>query len=92
MLRALWAEDRDTAAADVRIQVAEENGMDGRALQAAETSEPVQKAYRQYTQEAEAAGVFGAPTFIVEGVRYWGQDRLGFVDRALDALRARQGI
>lgn len=89
LLRALWAEDRDTAAAEVRIRIAEENGLDGKALHAAETSDAVQQAYRQYTRDAEAADVFGAPTFIVDGVRYWGQDRLGFVDRALDALRAR---
>jgi 2-hydroxychromene-2-carboxylate isomerase len=91
LLRALWAEERDTAAADVRIAIAEENGLDGRALHAAETGAEVQAAYRTYTQEAEALQVFGAPTFVVEGVRYWGQDRLGFVDRALEALRAKQG-
>ena len=91
LLRALWAEERDTAAADVRIAIADENGLDGRALHAAEASAEVQAANRSYTQEAEALQVFGAPTFVVEGVRYWGQDRLGFVDRALEALRARQG-
>lgn len=91
LLRALWAEERDTAVADVRMAIAEENGFDGSALHAAETSAEVQAAYRTYTQEAEALQVFGAPTFVVEGVRYWGQNRLGFVDRALEALRARQG-
>jgi 2-hydroxychromene-2-carboxylate isomerase len=92
LLRALWAEERDTAAAEVRIKVAEENGMDGAGLHAAETSAEVQAAYRAYTEEAERLGVFGAPTLIVEGVRYWGQDRLVFVDRALDALRIKQGL
>lgn len=91
LLRALWAEERDTAAAEVRIAIAGENGMDGHALQQAETSAEVQAAYRTFTQEAEALQVFGAPTFIVDGVRFWGQDRLGFVDRALDALRSKQG-
>ena len=91
LLRALWAEERDTAAAEVRIAIAGENGMDGHALHQAETSAEVQAAYRTFTQEAEALQVFGAPTFIVDGVRFWGQDRLGFVDRALDALRSKQG-
>jgi len=91
LLRALWAEERDTASAEVRIAIADENGLDGRALHAAETGAEVQAAYRTCTPEAEALQVFGAPTFIVEGVRYWGQDRLGFVDRALEALRAKQG-
>jgi 2-hydroxychromene-2-carboxylate isomerase len=31
--------------------------------------------------------VFGSPTYVLEGERFWGQDRLGFLDRALDRLR-----
>jgi 2-hydroxychromene-2-carboxylate isomerase len=27
--------------------------------------------------------VFGAPFFIIDGERFWGQDRLDFVDRKL---------
>jgi 2-hydroxychromene-2-carboxylate isomerase len=91
LLRALWAEERDIADAEVRRRIGDENGLDGAALVAAETSDHVQTPYRRYSAEAEALGVFGAPTFIVEGERFWGQDRLDFVDRALDALRARQG-
>ncbi len=87
LLRALWAEERDTANSSVRRAIADENGLDGAALVAAETGERVQRLYREYTAEAEALGVFGAPTFVLDGVRYWGQDRLDFVDRAL-ALRA----
>jgi 2-hydroxychromene-2-carboxylate isomerase len=88
LLRALWAEERDTADADVRRAIADENGFDGAALVAAESSAPVQALFRQYSAEAEAQGVFGAPTFVLNGERFWGQDRLAFVDRALDALRA----
>lgn len=88
ILRALWAEERDIADATVRRAIAAENGFDGDALVRAEQSEAVQAAYRKYSEEAEAAGVFGAPTFVLEGERFWGQDRLGFVDRALAALRA----
>lgn len=91
LLRALWAEERDTADPAVRRAVADENGMPGAELVAAETGGPVQALYHRYGEEAEALGVFGAPTFIVDGERYWGQDRLDFVDRALDALRARSG-
>ncbi len=35
----------------------------------------------------EECGVFGAPTYVLDGERFWGQDRLDFLDRAL-ALRA----
>ena len=88
LLRALWAEERDTADAEVRRRIAEENYMDGAALVAAEHSAEVQSIYQRYTDEAIADGVFGAPTFVLNGQRFWGQDRLDFLDRALDAMRA----
>ncbi len=91
ILRALWAEERDVADAKIRIAIANEHGLDGASLYAAETSARVQELYRRYTEEAAALGVFGAPTFIVGGELYWGQDRLEFVDRKLSAMRARSG-
>ena len=89
ILRALWAEDRDIARPEVRRAIANENGYDGDRLEKLERSENVQELYRQFTDEAESLGVFGAPTFVFEGERFWGQDRLGFVDRALDRARTR---
>ncbi len=86
LLRALWAEERNTAERDVRRAIAIENDLDGEALLAAETSVQVQQLYQQYSAEAEALGIFGAPTYVLDGERYWGQDRLEFVDRALDAI------
>ena len=88
LLRALWAEERNTALPDVRRAIAIENDLDGEALLAAETSVQVQALYRQHSAEAEALGVFGAPTYVLAGERFWGQDRLDFVDRALDAMRS----
>lgn len=89
LLRALWAEDRDIAAAEVRRAIANENGFDGARLVQLETSERVQQLYRQFTEEAEQLGIFGAPSFVFEGERFWGQDRLDFLDRAIDRARAR---
>jgi len=86
LLRALWAEERDTSNADVRRAIADENGLPGEELVAAERSAPVQKLYKAYSEEAERAGVFGAPTYVLEGERFWGQDRLEFLDRALEAM------
>ena len=88
LLRGLWAEERDIADPDVRKAIADSNGYEGAALLGAERSERVQSLYRRFSAEAEALGVFGAPTFVIDGELFWGQDRLGFVDRKLDALRA----
>ena len=45
--------------------------------------------YGTYTQEALERGVFGAPSYVVNGEIFWGQDRLEFLDRAL--ARAARG-
>ena len=88
LLRALWAEDRDISDPEVRVAVANENGYDGAALLALETAPETQATYDQYTQEALAKGVFGSPTYVTsDGERFWGQDRLLFVDRKLDRMR-----
>jgi 2-hydroxychromene-2-carboxylate isomerase len=31
------------------------------------------------------AGVFGAPSYVVNGEIFWGQDRLDFVERVIEA-------
>ena len=87
LLRALWAEERDTSDRKVRVAIANENGLPGEELAAAEQSAPVQALYKAYSDEAERLGVFGAPTYALQGERFWGQDRLDFLDRALEHLR-----
>ena len=87
LLRALWAEERDTSLPKVRIAVADENGFDGAALQALEQAPDTLAQYQAYNEEALRLGVFGAPTFVLAGERFWGQDRLDFVDRKLDRMR-----
>ena len=36
--------------------------------------------------EAEAAGVFGVPTFVIDGELFWGSDRISLVRERLDEL------
>ena len=44
----------------------------------------VKQALKKNTDEAISRGVFGAPTFFIGHDMYWGQDRLHFVEQALD--------
>ena len=46
-------------------------------------SQAAHERYETDTQQAIEAGVFGAPSYVIEGEIFWGQDRLDFVQRRL---------
>jgi len=83
--RACWAEERNIADAETLAAICREQGMNAAELAAAAQSEPVKAEYAANTQEAIERNVFGAPSYVVEGEIFWGQDRLDFVERALAA-------
>jgi 2-hydroxychromene-2-carboxylate isomerase len=83
VMRAMWTEERNIADAATLKEIAAEQGHDADALLARSEAADIEAAYSTYTDEALAAGVFGAPTFVYKGELFWGQDRLDFVDRAL---------
>lgn len=97
VFRAYWSEDRDIASPDVLAELAEEVGLPRHLVE--QTGEPDVKArLRSATAEAAAAGVFGAPTFVVHDERhpdapllFWGQDRLPMVDAVLRGFRPSLG-
>lgn len=79
---ACWAQQRDIANADTLAELLAEAGLP--AARAAEAlSDTVQAAYQANTERAIAAGVFGAPSYVVDGEIFWGQDRLDFLARRL---------
>ena len=85
ILRAVWAEQRDIADRETLVAICAETGHDGTALTAAAETDAIAAIYAADTGEAIARGVFGAPTYIFAGELFWGQDRLEFLARALDA-------
>ncbi|HWL86798.1 MAG TPA: 2-hydroxychromene-2-carboxylate isomerase [Polyangiaceae bacterium] len=79
--RAYWAEDRDIASDDVLRDLL---GEDADAVLARTQSPEIKQELIAATQHAVDLGVFGAPTWIVDGKDlYWGQDRLALVEHAL---------
>ena len=84
VLAAVWKQERDIASAATRIELLAECGLP--AQRADEASAPeVQGTYERYSQRAIAASVFGAPSYVVDGEIFWGQDRLDFLQRRLAA-------
>ena len=82
VLAACWAQERNIADPKVLAELLAEQGLDAACLEKA-NSQSVQETYERYTEQAIAAGVFGAPSYVVDGEIFWGQDRLDFLDRRL---------
>ena len=79
---AVWVEQRDIANADTLAELLAQCGLPP-ALLAQSQGEAVQRQYEANTQAALDAGVFGAPSYCVDGEIFWGQDRLDFLARKL---------
>jgi carboxymethylenebutenolidase len=82
ILAACWAQERNMADDKVLAELLSEQDLPGSLMEASRT-QAVQERYETYTQSAIDAGVFGAPSYVVDGEIFWGQDRLDFVERAL---------
>ncbi len=82
VLKAVWAEQRDINDAATLAQLLAECGLPDAAAADAQ-GEAVQQRYEQATQQAFDIGVFGAPSYVIDGEIFWGQDRLDFVARRL---------
>ena len=82
VLSACWAQERNIADEKVLTELLVEQGLPPTLLEQSH-SQAVQERYEACTQQAIDAGVFGAPSCVVDGEIFWGQDRLDFVERAL---------
>jgi 2-hydroxychromene-2-carboxylate isomerase len=82
VFRAVWEQEMDIANADTLAVLLAQCGLNADRL-AQSRSAPVQEKFQANTQTAIAANVFGAPSYVVNGEIFWGQDRLEFLQKRL---------
>ena len=83
VLNALWTEEKNTGDPETLKAIIAGCGLDADAvIKASEALEMADKR-EAYTKHAITQNVFGAPSFVIDGEIFWGQDRLDFVDRKL---------
>jgi 2-hydroxychromene-2-carboxylate isomerase len=91
LFRAYWVDGIDVSRADAIAPIARAHGI----VPAVTQDDAIKKKLFSVTDAAVARGVFGVPTFFVDGDQYWGADRLRLVRRALglpvDLLPAGRG-
>ena len=82
VLSAVWHEERDIADTSTLAALLIEHKFDAACLALSNTPE-VQTRYDSDTQSAIDTQVFGAPSYVIDGEMFWGQDRLDFVAQKL---------
>ena len=87
--RANFAEDRDISTVEAVRDVLASLGPRADEILARAQSVEEKPRLRAQVQRAQALGIFGAPTFFVDGEMYWGNDRL---EEALEAARRRAPV
>ena len=83
IFHAMWREPRNLGDPQVLADVLQAGGFDPERIAALAADPEVKARLQANTEEAVARGVFGAPTFFVDGAMFFGQDRLDFVRAAL---------
>jgi 2-hydroxychromene-2-carboxylate isomerase len=83
MFQAMWIDGQKLSEPEVWAGVLLRAGFDVAAMAALANEPEVKEQLKLITQEAVQRGVFGAPTFFVGELMFWGQDRIDFVREAL---------
>jgi 2-hydroxychromene-2-carboxylate isomerase len=86
--RAYWVEGREPSSEQTIRDVVTAAGYNAADVLAAIGKDAIKDDLRARTDRAIQLGVFGAPSFIVDGELYWGQDRMHFVEKALGGTPA----
>lgn len=91
ILAALWRDDRDISDRQVLNELCAQAGLADRSktLLDAALEEKTQAELMANSEEAVERGILGAPSYVVDGEIFFGQDRLDFVARALQATTGR---
>jgi len=90
LMRLCWVEDGDPND-DAQLSACVQD-IGGDEAWMSRIAEPeIKEALKSLTAEAEARGVPGVPTFVVGESLFWGQDRLHFVERALEGWKPEIG-
>ena len=83
LLKNLWSDEKDISDIKVIEHACEKVGLSFKDLSQVTLSKENEIEYKKNTEEAIANGVFGAPTYIFDKELFWGQDRINFLELAI---------
>ncbi|MDE2577327.1 MAG: 2-hydroxychromene-2-carboxylate isomerase [Hyphomicrobiales bacterium] len=85
--KAVFEQERNLGEAGEIESVVQTTGANGSALVEAARGPKAQVAYAANFERAMKAGVFGSPSYVLDGEIFWGQDRLDLLEDALASGR-----
>lgn len=80
LYRAHWSDGRDISRGDTVLDIVADLGLPRADAAAALQSDAVKQTLADENAAAIRAGVFGSPSFVVDGEIFWGADRLPMVE------------
>lgn len=88
VFKSSYGQGLDCSDPGVLMKLAEQLGHPGEELLAASQQEEVKSQLKEVTGEADALGVFGSPTFFLDGEMFWGADRIDLIERRITTARS----
>ncbi len=86
MFNAVWVQEKNMGDTEVVEQVLTAQGLEAAKLLEMAQDPAIKAALIAATEAAVERGIFGTPTLFMDGEMYFGQDRLDFVQEALDTM------
>ncbi len=87
VMAAYWSENRDIEDPAVLAAIGRSVGLDAAQIETACANPDHKARIEANLEDAIAAGIFGLPTTVYDGKRYFGNDRLELLERHLDRRR-----
>jgi 2-hydroxychromene-2-carboxylate isomerase len=84
----VWQKQENLADAGTLAAIVTEAGLPGADLVERAQSEDITAAYAENRALALSSDVFGAPSYVLDGEVFWGQDRIDLLDDALSSGRS----
>jgi 2-hydroxychromene-2-carboxylate isomerase len=78
-----WGTGEGVESESLVVAALDELGLTGADLVEQAKQPAAKQALREFTERARDKGVFGVPTFEVDGELFWGQDTIGHIERFL---------
>ena len=81
--KAVWADEKDISDEKIVLEICKTNNFNSNSIIEDANSEKIINEYKNNTEEALSKNVWGSPTFIYNNELFWGQDRIDFLERAI---------